>query len=88
MAKQARKTRRTFSLSQEAVRYLESVRKGKQARSISSVLEDLIRKRREAEEMDRISASITGYYDSLTDDQAAQDRAWGQFSESQFPTEE
>lgn len=88
MPRQARKARKTFSLSSEAVRYLEAVRKGKQARSISSVLEDLIRQRREAEEMDRISASIAGYYDSLTDDQAAGDRAWGQFSESQFPTEE
>jgi predicted CopG family antitoxin len=84
----ARKARKTFSLSREAVRYLEEVRKGKRARSMSSVLEDLIRQRREAEEMDRLSTATASYYDSLTDDQAAQDRAWGQFSESQFPTEE
>lgn len=87
MPRQARKARKTFSLSGEAVRYLETVRKGKQARSISSVLEDLIQQRRAAEEMDRVSASISGYYDSLTDDQTAGDRAWGQFSENQFPTE-
>jgi predicted CopG family antitoxin len=87
VARTQRKTRRTFSLSHEAVRYLESVRKGKRARSISSVLEELIRKRQEGDEMDRISASIAGYYDSLTDDQVAQDSSWGKFSEAQLPIE-
>ena len=88
MPRPAHKARKTFSLSREAVGYLESVRKGKKVRSISAVLEDLIRQRREADEMDRLSASISGYYDSLTKDQAAEDRTWGQFSESQFPAEE
>jgi len=88
MSKPTRKARKTFSLSREAVCYLELLRKGKQARSISAVLEDLIRQRREAEEMERISASISGYYDSLTDGHAADDRAWGKFSESQLRTEE
>ena len=81
------KTRRTFSLSREAVSYLEALRAAKQSPSVSSVLEDLIRQRKETEEMQRISASISGYYDSLSDFERAEDRAWGEFAERQIPDE-
>jgi hypothetical protein len=84
----ARKARKTFSLSPESVSYLESLRKTRKGKSISSVLEELIRQRREAEDMKRISASVTRYYDSLTADEAAEDRAWGDFAATQFPSED
>jgi hypothetical protein len=83
-----RKARKTFSLSRESVHYLESLRKARRAKSISSVLEELIRQRREAEDMKRISASVTRYYDSLTADEASEDRAWGDFAATQFPSED
>ena len=84
----ARKARETFSLSRESVRYLESLRTARKGKSISSVLEDLIRLRREAEEMQRISASVTRYYDSPTAEEVAEDRAWGEFATTQFPSED
>ena len=84
----ARKEKKTFSLSRDAVEYLHSLRKIKRGKSISSVLEDLIRQQRQAREMERISASVTAYYDSLTDEQVAEDRAWGQFAETQFSKED
>lgn len=84
----ARKARKTFSLSRESVSYLESLRKARNGKSISSVLEDLIRQRRESEEMKRISASVTRYYDSLTTEEVAEDRAWGDFAATQFPSED
>jgi len=34
--------------------------------------------------MARIAASFTRYYDSLTDEEVAEDRAWGLFAESQM----
>jgi hypothetical protein len=83
----ARKARKTFSLSPESVSYLESLRKAKKAKSISSILEDLIRQRRELEAMKRFSASVTDYYDSLSDEEVVDNNAWGQFAETQFPTE-
>ena len=83
-----RKARKTFSLSRESVRYLEALRKARKGKSISSVLEDLIRQRREAEEMKRISASVTRHYDSLTAREVAEDRAWGEFAATQFPNED
>ena len=83
----APKAKKTFSLSRESVKYLESLRDRKRAESVSSVLEELIRQQREALEMERISASVSSYYDSLPAEKVAEDRAWGQFAESQFPTD-
>jgi hypothetical protein len=82
------KAKKTFSLSREAVKYLENLRRESRAQSVSAVLEDLIRRQQQAREAARVSASITNYYDSLTDDQVAGDQAWGRFAEAELPTEE
>jgi hypothetical protein len=39
-------------------------------------------------ELEKIAASVTRYYDSLTDEEVAEDRAWGDFAATQFPDEE
>ena len=83
-----RKEKKTFSLSRESVSYLESLRKQKKRHSTSSVLEDLILQQRQASEMERISAAVTRYYDSLSDGEQTEDRAWGEFALSQFPRDE
>ena len=84
----ARKARKTFSLSRETVLYLESLRKERKKDSMSSVLEDVIRQLQQAKETERISASVTRYYDSLTDEEIAEDRAWGEFAATQFPSDD
>jgi Tfp pilus assembly protein PilO len=84
----AHKEKKTFSLSRQSVRFLEALRKEQRSRSISSVLEEMIRQQQQTKEMKSISASVTSYYDSLTDQLMEEDRAWGQFAETQFPTEE
>jgi hypothetical protein len=38
-------------------------------------------------ELEEISGAVTRYYDSLTDEEIAEDRAWGEFAASQFPAE-
>ncbi|HYX69929.1 MAG TPA: hypothetical protein VE825_12400 [Terriglobales bacterium] len=81
-----RKEKKTFSLSRDAVSYLENARKAER-KSSSEILEELIREKKLAAEQERISASIRGYYDSLSDEEREENRAWGQFSESQFPSE-
>jgi hypothetical protein len=83
----ARKEKRTFSLSRESLHFLESMRKKRKASSVSAVLDELIAQQRRSQEARRISASITSYYDSLTDEEVAEDRAWGQFAETQFSDE-
>jgi hypothetical protein len=84
----SRKSRKTFSLSQEVVNYLESVRKQTKRDSMSSVLEDIIRQQQQAKEMERVSAAFSRYYDSMTEEEQSEDRAWGQFAETQFPTKD
>jgi hypothetical protein len=39
-------------------------------------------------QIEAISASVTRYYDSLTDEEAAENRAWGEFAALHFPTDE
>jgi Arc/MetJ-type ribon-helix-helix transcriptional regulator len=83
-----RKARKTFSLSRDTVRYLESLRKERRRGSMSSVLEEVIRQQQQTNEMEKISASVTRYYDSLTAEEIAEDRAWGEFAATQFPSED
>lgn len=81
----SRKTKRTFSLSRDSVKYLEALRKKKGARSVSSVLEDVILEQKRASELERISASTTNYYDSLSAEDKAENLAWGEFASRNFP---
>ncbi len=41
----------------------------------------------EQKELAEISDSVTRYYDSLTDEEIAEDRAWGEFAALQLPAE-
>lgn len=84
----ARKAKKTFSLSRQSVTYLESLRKEKRSKSVSSILEEIICEQQQAKEMERVSASVTRYYDSLNAEEIAQDRAWGDFAATQFPSED
>jgi hypothetical protein len=42
----------------------------------------------EEKKLKEISASVKRYYDSLTDEEVAEDRAWGRFAAAQFAGEE
>lgn len=83
----SRKAKRTFSLSRQTVAFLESERKRNRRKSLSAVLEEIVRHQQEQKEMERVSAAFTRYYDSLTPDEVAEDRAWGDFAATQFPDE-
>ena len=81
------KQKKTFSLSPESLQYLEDVRKQKKAPSTSSVLDELIREQKLRSARQELGAQITAYYDSLTDGERDENRAWGHFGETQFPRE-
>jgi hypothetical protein len=76
------KGKRTFSLSREALTYLDSLAEA--YRSTSEALDALIREKREEAQKQRISASIRGYYDSISDEERAENRAWGEFVHSKL----
>jgi hypothetical protein len=83
-----RKAKRTFSLSRDVVSYLEAMQKEKRGKSLSAILEEIILRQQQLKEMDRISASVTSYYDSISEEERAENRAWGKFSESQLGRED
>ena len=83
-----RKQRRTFTLSRQAIGYLEVARKEARSPSTSAVLEQIIRERQQQHERRRVNAAITGYYDSLTAEEREENRLWGEFSEDQIAAEE
>lgn len=80
--KHAARQKKSFSLSQEALAYLAavSVNYGSQ----SEALDALIRQKKRESEQFKIAAGITSYYDSLSDQDVAEDRVWGQFAEIQL----
>ncbi len=81
------KQKKTYSLSREAIRFVEAIQKERKIDSASSALDELLRERKQAREMEQTSAAITKYYDSLTEPEMEEDRAWGKAAESQFPVE-
>jgi hypothetical protein len=70
------KAKRSYSLSRGSVEFLEKLRKKHRARSVSAVLEELVLEARRQEQLKELEASMTAYYDSLTDEEQAEDRAW------------
>ncbi len=82
-----KKEKKTYTLSRDSVGYLEETVRKQQRRSTSEVLDELIQEKKLEAERARIDALISAYYDSLSDAEREQNRAWGEFAESEFPRE-
>lgn len=81
----ARKERKTYTLSSEALAILEAERKERRASSTSAALEELLKEKRQQREMAEVAASVTRYYDSLSEDEIQENRRWAEFAASHFP---
>jgi len=77
LGRSAPKGKRTFSLSPEALAYLDTL--AKDYRSVSEALDVLIQRQKRQEEKERSSASIRHYYDAIGDEEREENRAWGEF---------
>lgn len=84
----ARKSRKTFSLSRDAVIYLEAYRSKKKESSLSSAIESLIDERRQQEEAQKLAAQTLAYYDSLSPEEEIESDVWGRFTESEVSDSE
>jgi len=78
--KSRRKQARTFSLSEDVIAVVENYKSERRSNSLTAALEEIIRDWKRA----RFQAQFTAYYDSLSDDEANEEKAWGEFSESQM----
>ena len=79
-----RKQRRTYTLSSEAIAILDAEKRDRRKSSASSTLEELLKERKRQKEMEAAAISISRYYDSLSEEEIAEQQVWGKFSESQF----
>ena len=82
-----RKERVSFTLSPESMRYLEKVKRQRKGLSMSAVLDDIISDKRREAERAAMELKMTAYYDSLTEDEVAEGRTWGELTERDFPLE-
>jgi multidrug efflux pump subunit AcrA (membrane-fusion protein) len=82
-----RKERCSFTLSRESVEYLEREQQQRKAPSTSSVLDEILRENKLALEKRQFEAAMTSYYDTISDQERAENRAWGAFAESQIKGE-
>jgi hypothetical protein len=82
VTRRGRHQKKSFSLSEEALAYLAAV-SGNYG-SQSEALDALIRQKKRESERAQIATGIVSYYDSLTDKDMEENRAWGQFAETQF----
>jgi hypothetical protein len=81
------KERRTFTLSKESIALLHDLRaarRGSRRRSVSSVLDDLLRALDKQRKRSAAEQVITSFYDGLSEAARSEDREWGEFSLAQF----
>jgi hypothetical protein len=78
------KVEKTFRLSVEADAFLQRLREERHAESDSDALEALLSEQIEAEKLRAIEEATTKYYDSLTDEEVEEERAWGEFGAQQW----
>src|SRR5215813_7872087 len=81
MRNSARKLRRTFTLSPVSLKYIEQEAERQNAGSQSTFLDELLREKIKEQERTAYDAEVTAYYDSLTDEEVEEQRAWGQLGE-------
>jgi hypothetical protein len=83
-SKQTRKIKRSFSISPESDIFIRKMRKERKAKSESETLDTLLRELMAIQAQRAIEVAYSDYYDSLTEEDVADDRAWGAFSETQL----
>jgi hypothetical protein len=84
MPRTTRKAKKSFTLSSESVAFLEGLRKKHRARSVSSVLEDLVKEARRQEKLKAYEDQVTEYYDSLTEEEREEERAWAAIGDQEL----
>jgi hypothetical protein len=82
------KERKTFTLSRESIALLHDLcvgRRGSRPRSVSAVLDDLLRALDRQRKRDAVERAITSYYDGLSEQaRAGENGGGGKFSLAQF----
>jgi hypothetical protein len=75
-----RKEKKSFTLSRASVVFLESQRKERKSASASEVLDELIREAESRHRQEKYGEAVTAYYDSITDEEREEQKAWAKLS--------
>jgi predicted CopG family antitoxin len=79
--------KKSYSISKSSVDFLERLRKERNARSVSQVLEELLCRARRQYKIRMLERETTEYYDSMTGEQRREEQQWGDFGIANFPGE-
>ncbi|MHB1938787.1 MAG: hypothetical protein ACYCOR_19720 [Acidobacteriaceae bacterium] len=82
--KQIRKIKRSFSISPESNSFIRKAQKERKSRSESETLDALLRELMTIRQQRVIENAYSDYYDSLTEKEVNEERAWGAFAETQL----
>ncbi|HKW98311.1 MAG TPA: hypothetical protein VJN43_11310 [Bryobacteraceae bacterium] len=83
----ASKAKKSYTLSPSSVEFLEQLRKKRHAPSTSSVLDEILQALKRGRQKKALERAVAAYYDSLTDEDAAEEVQWGDFALGEFPAE-
>jgi hypothetical protein len=73
-----RKVKRSFTLSPESVAFVSETRERRRASSDSEALELLLRETKLKRQEEELSAAITEYYDTASDDELREASEWAE----------
>jgi hypothetical protein len=82
------KQRRTFTLSPASLAYLDEQTRRHKLGSQSAFLDELLLEKTMEQRRAALEANITAYYDSLSDAEIEEDKAWGEFAGSHLALNE
>lgn len=79
-----RKVKKSFSISPESHSFIRRAREERGASSESEALDLLLSELMAIRQRRGVEAAYISYYDSLTDEESEEERAWGAFAETQL----
>jgi len=83
-----RKAKKSYTLSPESVAFLEGLLAKRRAKSVSSILEEILQNLRRENERASVEQAVADYYSSLTESEMTEQAAWGEFALRQLPNRE
>jgi hypothetical protein len=81
------KIKKSFSISVESDAFIRRSCKERRSESESDTLDALLSELRAIRQHEAVEAAYTDYYDSLSDEEIAEQQGWGAFAESQLVEE-
>jgi hypothetical protein len=81
------KIKKSFSISVESDAFIRRSCKERRSDSESDTLDALLGELRAIRQQEAVETAYTDYYDSLSDEEVAEQQAWGAFAESQLAEE-